>query len=130
VNIQEALYAYLAADASLAALVGTRIYPLTLPQKPTYPAICYSKASADVLMAHDGPGDLATDRIQFDCYDDSYGGCQDVYIALREALNGFRGQMSQCWVWGVFFVTSFDSFADVAGVYRIMADFTVEYRAD
>ena len=36
--IEEALVAYLTGYAGLSALIGTRLYPLRLPENPTYGA--------------------------------------------------------------------------------------------
>lgn len=47
-----AIYATLAADAALAAVVGDRIYPGTLPDRPTFPAIVYD-VDLDVYERHD-----------------------------------------------------------------------------
>jgi hypothetical protein len=53
--IRQAIAAALLADASLAALVGTRIYPLIVPQTSTYPALAWRVTGIDRQHDLDGP---------------------------------------------------------------------------
>lgn len=126
-TIEEAIFAYLSVQPSLSE-VGDRIYPLGLPQTPTYPAITYRPASTTIPMAHDGPGDFISRRIQFDCYDPDYATVKRVSKALRRAINGFKGTMGEVQVHGVFYITEVEDFGDVAEVERVAVDFKFNYK--
>ncbi len=52
--IGKALYALLAADATLTGLVGTRIYPWPLPQGNTFPAIAHVVEEKPVMRCDGG----------------------------------------------------------------------------
>lgn len=86
-TVDEAVYAHLVADVSLAALISTRVWPLTLDQRPTLPAVVYTRI--DVTPEHDRSSrraDIARTRYQFDCYATTYDGARAVAVLLKDAL--------------------------------------------
>lgn len=102
-NIPEpAIYALLAADAGVSALVGARIYQGRLPQDPTYPALVYQVVSEQMDTAYDGAVGPGTQRIQVDSYDDDYPGSRALDAAVKEALTGARGTYATVQIEGVF----------------------------
>jgi hypothetical protein len=131
-EIGEALYPYLTGGqdlaADVAALVGDRVYPLWLPQSPTYPALCYRTISTQQPMCHDGPVDLETRRVQFDGYAENFAEVNALARALRKALNGFRGDMAGLDVQSCLLESVIDDWGDAAGVWRVTVDFTMMYR--
>lgn len=126
--IEEAIYTKLSSTDAVTDLVGTRIYPLKLPQNPTYPAITYGRVSARRGMTHDGPGDMAWPRFQFDCYGASYSAAKGVANAIRSTLNGFSGTVSTVNICAVFFMNEVDDFNDDTEVYRIAVDFRIIHK--
>jgi len=85
-STEQTLYSTLKNDAGVSALVGTRIYPLLLPQNPTYPAITYQRISTRPVMTRTGNG-LDFVRMQIDCYADSYSGVKALAAAVEAALS-------------------------------------------
>lgn len=80
----------------LAALVGERMYPQTLPQGATLPAVTYSLISGTTEGdSQDGPG-VSRRRYQFDCWGATYSDATAVATALTTAVSGTRriGQAS------------------------------------
>lgn len=58
-SVEAAVFGALTGSEALAALVGTRIYAIKLPQKPAYPAVTYRKLTGAPDYALDGPtGDV------------------------------------------------------------------------
>ena len=92
--LAEALFAYLKDVSGLNALVGTRIYPLVLPQNPVLPAITYTRVSnpKQRLLAR-GAADTFRPRIQFDCWAITYKSAQLVASQLQAALQDYAGIM-------------------------------------
>jgi hypothetical protein len=79
------------------ALVGSRVYPLTLPQTPTYPAIRYQRIDtqrAQYRMMGTGRAAYAKPRFQIDCYGITPATAQAVADAVRARLDGFAGLVS------------------------------------
>lgn len=70
----DAIVGYLKADPALAALVGTRIYQVHLPQSPTYPAIVVHSVAEPRSYHYRGPDNLARTRIQIDAYTSEHAG--------------------------------------------------------
>lgn len=68
VEIYRALRAFLLADATIATAVGTRIYPVKLPQGATFPAMTILRVSDPRLNVLRGTPSLARPRYQIDCW--------------------------------------------------------------
>lgn len=83
--------------ANVPAIDG-RIYPVLLPQDPTYPALTYQLISDPRGHTHDGPDGLVDARYQITTWSRVYADVKDTTNAVRLALDGFKG------VWGPFFV--------------------------
>jgi hypothetical protein len=75
--------AYLITQASLTALVSTRIYSPSLKEGYVLPAICYSVRGGD---SSEYIPPIVQPSIQFRCYDDDPIGARAVYTALYNAL--------------------------------------------
>lgn len=90
---------FLLANAPLAALIGTRIYPLQLPQTPTLPAITQQVISDVYELAQYGTSGYPTARVQYDCWGATYLSARAVAAALRVAIDGYYGAMGGTNVW-------------------------------
>lgn len=91
-SIEAAIRAHLIGDAGLAALVGARVYPTHLPQKPTLPAITYQFISTLPTQDRDDPqASHRRSRCQFDVWAGDY----DATLAVRAALETAMGTLAQ-----------------------------------
>ena len=96
-NLGKYIFAMLSADATLTTLVGTRIYPVFLPQAAAYPAIVYTVVNApldrqkDATAFHDRA--VVTFHIWADALQsqDAYNALDDIDSALRAALDFVEG---------------------------------------
>lgn len=70
-SIESVMVAAMRANATIAGLASTRIYPIALPKEPTYPAIVYQLVSRQQAEHHPlgkfGPSAMDS-RYQFDCW--------------------------------------------------------------
>jgi len=82
VTIEEALKTYLQSVAAVSALISTRIYPETLPQEPTLPAIKYDIISIERQHLID----FATVYIQYTSVATTHLGARALSDAVRKAL--------------------------------------------
>jgi hypothetical protein len=91
-TLEEGLYAYLVgAGRQTATKVGTRIYPLIIPQDVSLDAIAYQRVGGgDAMLAHDGSADFRRCTMQFTCQSKTYAGAKAMVAALRTDLNGLR----------------------------------------
>ena len=132
----DAIYARLKAHAGTLALVNTRIYPLRLPQGPTYPAIRYQLIGAPEthLMGND-PGSVHS-RVQIDCYAETYRSAHLLKAEVRDALSRWEGTVGGVVVDHLFL----DDWRDMEeptlehdgeqGIYRVMMDLVAHYSDD
>lgn len=90
--IEDALRALLIAPGSATeAIIGSRVYPLRLPQEgdnqlSPMPAVTYRVVSAPRVYSHAGQSALLLARIQLDLHAEAYGDAQ----RLRTAIVGTR----------------------------------------
>lgn len=93
-TIATALRAHLLADAAIAALVGTRIYPLRLPQKPQLPAIVLLRVSDVRPPILRGQASVAQERFQVDAWATTFDGATALGTLCRRRLEGYSGTWS------------------------------------
>jgi len=127
-TIEQALYKYLVADAGVAEQIGTRLYPMTIPQEAERPAAAYQVISQTEIMDHDGYSKLTTCRVQLTCQADSYGAVKVLARTLEQALRGYRGKMGDIQVDGGEILNEFDGYGSVGGVYTTRVDVGLMYR--
>ena len=67
-TIRDLVTAFVLADGTVASLIGTRLYPDTVPQKVVYPAVKIQVIDVQRPGTLRNQASLATARIQFDVY--------------------------------------------------------------
>jgi hypothetical protein len=88
--MEEALVAYLLANAGLAGLVGTRVYWVERPQAEQLPALTLTKISAPRAYTMKGSAGLVAARVQVDCWAETFGTAKLVARSLVAAIGGRR----------------------------------------
>jgi len=86
-DVNAILRVYLAANAGLAAVVGTRIYCPRLPENATLPALGYFTRGGTSNPHIPG---IVTPSVQFDCWGATPQAAREVYRALYDALEGLQ----------------------------------------
>ena len=86
----EAIYSRLSGYAGLTALVGTRVYPVVLPEAVTFPCVRHLQVSLVPTVAHDGDQSVDVVREQFDIYAATDLAADAILAQLRAALGGVR----------------------------------------
>ena len=99
--IDQAIRARLVAVSAVTDLVGgttsPRIYPLQMPQTPTFPCITYQLISGQPLYSLSAVSGSAQVRIQIDCWaqntqsTDGYAAARALAEAVRGALSAYVG---------------------------------------
>lgn len=95
-SLTAALYSYI--TSQLSGTIGTRLYPVMLPEGATLPAVTYRVISGQSDEYTEGTTGTATTRVQFNIYSDTYAEAASVAEALRLAFHQYRGTTG-----GVFF---------------------------
>jgi hypothetical protein len=96
VTVEQAVLDHLVADGDVAALVGTRVYQLVLPQGGTLPAVRVQLIDEPVDYHLRGEVDITRARVQVDAYAgeasgvDPYSGATALGEAIHAALSGMK----------------------------------------
>lgn len=128
-TIEEALKSVLTNDAGVAALVTGRIYPLVLPQKPTYPAMTYQTVAGAPDMTLTGESGLVKDLFQVDAYGATYAAVKGLARAIRTALNGKQFTVSTVQISSIVMKSSRDLSEPDINIFRVSMDFSILHNA-
>ena len=121
-NAEGAIRAAILGSAPVTALVGTRVYPMMLPQGPTFPAIVYQRISTVPDMLVDGPG-FAPIRMQLSMWATTCDGARTLADAVVTALHGYHGgelRLSRL-------INLLDDYEPDTKLFRVIADFRVHH---
>lgn len=122
--IEATLYNRLSTYAGLTALVGTRIYPLIMPQGVTYPALVYQRISTVPRYACMGTDvGLVRTRIQVTAWGDTFAEVKAIANQVRQALQRWNPTGVQ----DTFIVGEYDLFDETAEKFGAAVDAEVIY---
>jgi hypothetical protein len=129
-NFEESLFSALTNDAGVSALVSARVYPMSLPQKPTYPAISYQVIADEEHPAMSVNVDTRTVRVQVSCWATSYSGVKSLANAVKSALDRRTGTTASV-LWKCSFKESevdiFEPEVGEKGIFQKAQDYRVSY---
>ena len=131
-DIGKAIRTRLAADAAVAADVGTRIFPRAMPQDATLPAIVYQLISSNSDDALDGAAGIATALVQVDVYADTHLAANNTAEDVRASLHGFTGTMGDETVSALQLANKIEGYqvpndGGDDGVYRVTLDWSITH---
>lgn len=114
-SVETDFYSAVTGDATMTALVGTRVYPAILPDNATLPALVYSVIS----QAPIGSGGCESTRVQVDCYAATYltgvKALRDGLLALAQATGNWTH------------VAGPDFWEDELNIYRQVVDIIIAH---
>jgi hypothetical protein len=127
----DGLYAHLSSVLS----VGDRVYPLTLPQGATLPAVVYQLVGGEGPLhshgdAHSGDGAGASfqrSRIQIACWAESARAAELLATEVKQVVDGFTGTWGPVPIASALVDTSIDDWRPDVGRYRRMLDVVVQW---
>ncbi|ETT46273.1 hypothetical protein BSK66_25515 [Paenibacillus odorifer] len=124
--IETKLRDYLLSIKEIQSVVGNRIHPGWLPEKPTYPAIAYLAISG--VSHHNIP--VAYPRFQFSVFSTKYGEAKELAEEIRSALQRYKGSMGGVRVLQGVWEGSRDMYESGTNLYHIATDFKIIYREE
>ncbi|MBI9042924.1 MAG: DUF3168 domain-containing protein [Anaerolineaceae bacterium] len=125
---EKALKALVLADAGVAALIGTRFYPLVIPQDTVLPACAYQLLTTGRDYTHEGQCEFTEPRIQVTISANSYVEAKAVAAALRPVLSSFSGVISGETVQGIFLENEYDGYAFGSEIKTVRQDYCLQYK--
>lgn len=90
-TVTEAIRTLLLADAAVAALLSTRIYPGSAPERPTFPLVVLDRSGTTFHHNMDGPSTLRQVSQNVAIYSDDYDETQAVGAAIAAVLDAYTG---------------------------------------
>lgn len=105
----------LLADATVAGLLGTRIYPLAADADATLPYVTWRRSSVRREPTLAGPMGVPTVTIEYDCVASTYAGARTLADAMRAVLDGFNGTIDNTTVRQTSLEDESDQFATLSG---------------
>jgi len=93
---ESVIYQLITADAAVAALVGSKVYPGRLPQNTVMPAVAYELiGSREILpIGAQVGGVLLKSRVQVSVLAKTYAEVKTIHEAIRKALLFQHGQIA------------------------------------
>lgn len=128
--IVEAFYSHVIANPAVAAIT-TSLFPHTIPQEASLPAMTYSVGSDDRFETLDGVSGLKTATIDLDCWSRSYLEAHALADAVESALASHTGVLGSSkpaiTADHVRLERKFDLFESPTELHRVSMQFTVAY---
>lgn len=127
--LRQAIIGHLKASSGVRAVLGGRIYPLTLPSNlDAYPAAVVLRV--DAIRSHTklGPTGLAEARVQCSVWSPRLLDAVAAADAIRAALDGYRGVMGGVTIDNIRSDTEQDFYEQDVGLYQVATDYLVSYR--
>lgn len=119
---------YLLAQPAIAGEIGTRLYPVKLPQAVTYPALSYQQIGGTTERHLQGRSTLKWARLQVDAWAPTIAAAQTIADAVADALDGYRGQAGNILITDSWQDSRSDGYEDDAEIHRTTLDFQIYYR--
>lgn len=117
------------ASPGLVALVGSRAYPTTAPQNPTYPYYTFQRVSTPARAgSHRGDSALEQSRYQFTVNAATALQADTIAEQIKADFLGFAGMMDNVYVSGITLANDLDDYEPVTAKYRRMLDLMMWHR--
>jgi len=137
--IDAALYELLSADTAVAAIVGTRIYPLVAPQRGqrTFPQtalthVTYQRISGVREMPLNGPNGFVVARYQINAFGYNFEVTDLLADSIRLRLDGYRGdagghRIQRVWLDSDSQNYEYETDAAETAVFQVIQDYRIAY---
>jgi len=130
-DIRPGLRAFVLADAAVAALAATRMFPVKVPQGETRPSIVYNEISGIGDHHMDGASGLVQVRMQIASWAQTADLAHALHLAVKNRIDGYRGPMgsgaNEVQVQGVFIDSWRDVDDTVANLRGKLVDYFIWY---
>jgi hypothetical protein len=127
-DLPPALRTLLLADPTVSSIVGTRVFPLRVPQGEKGDSIVYNRVSEDTEYNLVGPSHLSVTRVQVDAWSTRVDGARLLANAVQDILSGYRGTVASVPVQGAFLVGGREDWDGEAQMFRVSRDYNVHYQ--
>lgn len=125
--LEQAIYSYISTYPGLIALVGSRIYPLVMPQNPTYPTVVYSRVSRVYEKDLSGTA-WNQSRMQFSVYATKYSDAKAVAEQIRAAFRDYKGEINGINIMLADVTNEIDLYEPDTALYHVLVDILIIHK--
>jgi len=126
-DIRVGLRTFLLANGAVAALVVARVYPVKLPQGIDGASLVLNEISGQGDHHMEGASGLVTARMQIGAWATTADAAHGLFLAVKEAIDGYQGLMGSVYVQGVFIDSWRDLDDNDANLRGKVADYFINY---
>lgn len=124
--IETALHNLLIADASITAIMGSRVYVGSLPQSVSYPNICIIEISPNPMFGTR----CGFPHYQLSCRAESYDAAYALADAVVNVLQGYRGTQSGYGIEHIEYITRNGIYDEKARKWHVPVEVKVKFKKD
>lgn len=103
-------------------------YPAKLEQTPALPGVTYQLVTAPESYTQDGPTGKVSAMFQLNIWDSTYLGAVSTAKAIKQGINGFRGEKYGIKIDSVMVSNAIDGREDATDRHRRILDVTIKYK--
>lgn len=129
-DLEQAIYYILSQDSAVSSIVGTRIYPLKAPDKPTFPFIVYQRLNTTIQTTLDpniNPNFTIVNMWVnlFWAKVGTFSSLRNLSNAVKAALHMKRGTFNGVLIHGARLDNITDEYLDDVEIYRCMQTYEI-----
>ena len=121
-HIEEALVNHIKANGI------SRIYPLVLPQKVTYPAVTYQKIAGEFEHSMGGDSGFAYPDYQISCFAKTYKEAKDTATTIRICLRNLMLMVDDIYIQALLIENEIDDYEYETEIYSVILEFRVFFQ--
>lgn len=126
--IEKALFAKLSGTTSITNIVGSRIFPVFLPEKTQLPALVYLRLSTDgAALTHSGTSNIVSTTFEVGCYSKDVVQAKTLAKTIRAALKGFSGSAAGIVIHRTEVENEFDDYDFDTGLFTVPVEITLTH---
>jgi len=120
----------LVTNTAVAALIGSRVFPVLAPATAALPFVTWRRISVQRQQSLSGPIGVPTVSLSVDIFAETYEAARDIADAVRRCLDGWGGTFENTTVANVSLTNEADGFVTLAGgdlppVYTVQMTFAI-----
>lgn len=127
-ELEAALHTRLTAYGGLTALTSTRIYPLIVPQSPTYPCVTYQRTDGPREHALGADMGIPHPTIEISSWGKTYASAKAIATQVRGALQRWDDSGASPAVLDCLLESDEDNYESDAGVFKVIQTWTIWHR--
>lgn len=129
--IEKAIFSKLTTTQTIAAIVGTRVFPVFLPEKTALPALVFRRVSTEgAALSHSGPSGLVTSEFDVECYSKELASAKTLAVQVRKTFSGWSGTAAGVVVHRSMVDDEFDDYDFESGLYTIVIQIFLTHHED